>query len=210
MRHMNAIGNAFSAACSAINENLTGSGSRRRLPLRCESLSHDGRAPSSVEARLRLHAWDFGNVFGYAASGSIVTFTPRASSCLTSRSVRCSMENRRAAQSGPRSPSPSTSRTSPGPATSGPYEARPMRTVHVVLPNDIDDPATPSGGNTYDRRICQGLAAWGWSVREHAVPGPWPRPTVTERAGLARVLFAVPDNAVVLLDGLVASAVPDP
>ena len=84
-----------------------------------------------------------------------------------------------------------------------------MRTVHVVLPNDIDDPATPSGGNTYDRRICQGLAAWGWSVREHAVPGAWPRPTVTERAGLARVLFAVPDNAVVLLDGLVASAVPD-
>ena len=36
--------------------------------------------------------------------------------------------------------------------------------LHVVVPNDIDDPATPSGGNTYDRRICQGLAATGWSV----------------------------------------------
>jgi glycosyltransferase involved in cell wall biosynthesis len=81
--------------------------------------------------------------------------------------------------------------------------------VHVVLPGDIDDPATPSGGNTYDRRICQGLAASGWSVREHAVRGAWPRPSGTERADLARVLCAVPDNAVVLLDGLVASAVPD-
>ncbi len=84
-----------------------------------------------------------------------------------------------------------------------------MTTVHVVLPNDIDDPATPSGGNTYDRRICRGLAASGWSVREHAVRGAWPRPDVTERTDLARVLSAVPDDAVVLVDGLVASAVPD-
>ena len=28
--------------------------------------------------------------------------------------------------------------------------------VHVVLPNDIDDPATPSGGNVYDRRSADG------------------------------------------------------
>ena len=29
----------------------------------------------------------------------------------------------------------------------------------------------PSGGNTYDRRICRGLRSLGWSVREHPVPG---------------------------------------
>jgi len=81
--------------------------------------------------------------------------------------------------------------------------------LHVVLPNDIDDPAAPSGGNTYDRRVCRGLAALGWSVREHAVPGSWPAPLPGERAGLARVLATVPDGALVLLDGLVASAVPD-
>jgi glycosyltransferase involved in cell wall biosynthesis len=80
--------------------------------------------------------------------------------------------------------------------------------VHVILPNDIDDPATPSGGNTYDRRVCRGLAALGWSVREHAVRGAWPSPLPAERAGLARTLATVPDDAVVLLDGLVASAVP--
>jgi glycosyltransferase involved in cell wall biosynthesis len=84
-----------------------------------------------------------------------------------------------------------------------------VKALHVVLPNDIDDPATPSGGNGYDRRVCGGLSALGWSVREHAVRGAWPRPSQAERADLARVLATVPDNALVLLDGLVASAVPD-
>lgn len=84
-----------------------------------------------------------------------------------------------------------------------------MIPLHVVLPNDIDDPTSPSGGNVYDRRLCRTLAAAGWSVREHAVPGAWPRPSEAERAGLARVLSQLPDGAVVLLDGLVASAVPE-
>jgi glycosyltransferase involved in cell wall biosynthesis len=81
--------------------------------------------------------------------------------------------------------------------------------VHVVLPNDIDDPTAPSGGNRYDRRICHGLAAMGWSVREHAVPGSWPQPSAADRASLARVLAILPEHAVVLLDGLVASSVPE-
>ena len=33
-----------------------------------------------------------------------------------------------------------------------------MTDVHVVVPEGIDDPARPSGGNTYDRRVCRGLA----------------------------------------------------
>jgi glycosyltransferase involved in cell wall biosynthesis len=81
--------------------------------------------------------------------------------------------------------------------------------LHVVLPNDIDDPATPSGGNAYDRQLCRGLPASGWTVREHAVHGSWPRPAVADRAALAGVLAGLPDRAVVLLDGLVASAVPE-
>ncbi len=84
-----------------------------------------------------------------------------------------------------------------------------MTYLHVVLPNDIDDAAAPSGGNAYDRQVCRGLAALGWTVREHAVRGAWPEPAPAERADLARVLASVPDGAVVLLDGLVASAVPD-
>ncbi|WP_345632920.1 glycosyltransferase family 4 protein [Rugosimonospora acidiphila] len=81
--------------------------------------------------------------------------------------------------------------------------------MHVVLPNDIDDPLTPSGGNAYDRRICDGLAASGWAVREHAVPGSWPRPGPREYDQFARVLAALPDGSVVLIDGLIASATPD-
>jgi glycosyltransferase involved in cell wall biosynthesis len=84
-----------------------------------------------------------------------------------------------------------------------------LSTVHVVLPNDIDDPAAPSGGNVYDRRVCAGLASAGWTVVEHAVAGAWPRPDAAARTGLARVLTGVPTGAVVLVDGLVASCVPD-
>ncbi|WP_262285573.1 glycosyltransferase family 4 protein [Micromonospora sp. MA102] len=84
-----------------------------------------------------------------------------------------------------------------------------MTAVHVVLPGDIDDPASPSGGNGYDRRACHELAALGWTVREHPVPGGWPRPTPADRAVLTGVLAALPDGAAVLLDGLVASTVPE-
>ncbi|WP_308159330.1 glycosyltransferase family 4 protein [Micromonospora sp. C81] len=84
-----------------------------------------------------------------------------------------------------------------------------FRTVHVVLPGDIDDVATPSGGNTYDRRVCAGLGERGWSVREHPVPGAWPAPDPVDRAKLTELLDATPDDAVVLLDGLIASTVPD-
>jgi glycosyltransferase involved in cell wall biosynthesis len=84
-----------------------------------------------------------------------------------------------------------------------------VRAAHVVVPADIDDSAVPSGGNAYDRHICNGLPATGWAVLELAVTGTWPRPDATARASLARVLSAVPDGGVVLLDGLVACGVPD-
>ena len=66
-----------------------------------------------------------------------------------------------------------------------------VTTVHVVLPNDIDDPANVSGGNLYDRQLCRGLAATGWQVREHPVRGRWPRPTAADHAELARTLAAL-------------------
>ncbi len=83
------------------------------------------------------------------------------------------------------------------------------RPVHVVVPGDVDDPAVPSGGNAYDRRLIQGLAAAGRPVREIAVPGEWPRPGDAARAALADRLSGLPDGAPVLLDGLVACGVPE-
>ncbi len=83
------------------------------------------------------------------------------------------------------------------------------RVVHFFLPGDVDDPAAPSGGNVYDRRVCRGLPAAGWRVHRHAVSGSWPLPDATDREELARRLAALPDGAVVLLDGLVACGVPE-
>ena len=83
-----------------------------------------------------------------------------------------------------------------------------MTEVHVIVPEGIDDPARPSGGNAYDRRVCRELAALGWTVREQAVPGDWPRPGPAGHAALARAVRRIPDGAVVLLDGLIASAAP--
>jgi glycosyltransferase involved in cell wall biosynthesis len=80
--------------------------------------------------------------------------------------------------------------------------------VHVVVPESIDDPARPSGGNAYDRHVCHGLAALGWTVHEHAVPGAWPRPGTAGHAALERAVERLPDDAVVLVDGLIASAAP--
>jgi len=80
-------------------------------------------------------------------------------------------------------------------------------TVHVVLPDGVDDLSVPSGGNSYDRRVCRELVALGVDVRETAVGGAWPGSG--DRKALARTLAAVPDGGVVLLDGLVACGVPD-
>jgi glycosyltransferase involved in cell wall biosynthesis len=84
-----------------------------------------------------------------------------------------------------------------------------VRTVHAVLPNDIDDPASPSGGNVYDRRVLDGLTALGWTVVEHPVAGTWPAPSPAALAGLAELLAGLPDRSVVLVDGLVGSAAAD-
>jgi glycosyltransferase involved in cell wall biosynthesis len=84
-----------------------------------------------------------------------------------------------------------------------------VRTVWFVVPDGIDDPARPSGGNTYDRRLREALGARGWTVRECPVTGFWDGPDAAAFAALAAALREIPAGAVVLLDGLVASAAPE-
>jgi glycosyltransferase involved in cell wall biosynthesis len=81
--------------------------------------------------------------------------------------------------------------------------------VHFVVPAGIDDQARPSGGNAYDRRVARALAAAGWTVHLHEAPGWWPRPDAHSLAALAAALGGIPDGALVLLDGLVASPAPE-
>ncbi|MFE5188911.1 glycosyltransferase family 4 protein [Streptomyces sp. NPDC056628] len=84
-----------------------------------------------------------------------------------------------------------------------------LRSVHFVMPGGVDDPAAPSGGNAYDRRVSLDLPGFGWQVHKHAVAGAWPRPDEAARAELTRTLREFPDGTVVLLDGLVACGVPE-
>ena len=74
-----------------------------------------------------------------------------------------------------------------------------MKVVNFVVPEGIEDATRPSGGNTYDRRVRRGLVSRGWTVHTHEV---------TDDAELAAVLARLPDDALVLLDGLVASPAP--
>ena len=63
------------------------------------------------------------------------------------------------------------------------------RRAHVV-PEGVDDPSRVSGGNRYDREVCNELRSLGWAVVEHAVSGAWPRPSSSARNALARPLDA--------------------
>ena len=83
-----------------------------------------------------------------------------------------------------------------------------MSTVHVVVPEGFDDPMRPTGGNIYDRRVCDGLTTIGWRVIQHAAPGSWPWPDPDSVRTLARLIAGLVDGAVVLVDGLIASTVP--
>lgn len=73
--------------------------------------------------------------------------------------------------------------------------------IHFVVPAGIDDPARPSGGNRYDRRVIGALAELGRDVHEHRTAGP---------ADLDRVLAGLPEGSVAVVDGLLGSAAPGP
>src|SRR6266568_2190265 len=80
------------------------------------------------------------------------------------------------------------------------------RTVVVVVPGPI---GARTGGYEYDRRIIAGLCALGWSVETRELDGSFPRPTSTALEGAAGVLGALPDRAMVMIDGLALGAMPE-
>jgi Glycosyl transferases group 1/Glycosyltransferase Family 4 len=84
-----------------------------------------------------------------------------------------------------------------------------VREAYVVVPDGVDDPTRPSGGNNYDRHLCRELGSQGWTARERAVAGFWGRPDAASFAALEETLERIPDDAVVLLDGLIASTAPE-
>lgn len=84
-----------------------------------------------------------------------------------------------------------------------------LRAMHFVMPGGVNDSTMPSGGNVYDARVSLDLPGFGWQVHKHAIDGSWPRPAAEARDELARTLAELADGTVVLLDGIVACAVPE-
>lgn len=80
----------------------------------------------------------------------------------------------------------------------------PGRQITFLVPDDIDNPARPSGGNEYDRRLLAGLRNDGWTVDLRFIPTP-----PADGVGLLHTLDAteramteLADGATVLIDGL--------
>lgn len=81
-----------------------------------------------------------------------------------------------------------------------------MKAVHFLIPGD---PETRTGGYLYDRRIMAGLTALGWRVECHRLDASFPTPTVAALRQADAVLAALPERALVVIDGLALGAMPE-
>jgi len=77
--------------------------------------------------------------------------------------------------------------------------------LYLLIPGD---PQTLTGGYLYDRRIAEGLRALGWQVHVVQLPEGFPFPSAAARAQALQQLQQLPDQAVVLIDGLALGALP--
>jgi glycosyltransferase involved in cell wall biosynthesis len=75
--------------------------------------------------------------------------------------------------------------------------------VAFLIPGDL---AMPTGGYGYDRRILARLPAYGIDVEHVQVPGNYPSPTPNDLVATEAVIAALPDNQVLLIDGLAYGA----
>ncbi|MBW9092354.1 glycosyltransferase family 4 protein [Microbacterium jejuense] len=89
---------------------------------------------------------------------------------------------------------PSTAQRPGGRARTG------QRAVTFLVPDGVDDPARVSGGNVYDLQVRDRLDAHGWSATTVAVK---------DAGGVASLVRQLPDDTVLLVDGLVAAWVPE-
>jgi len=76
---------------------------------------------------------------------------------------------------------------------------------HLLVPGGLE---RLSGGTLYDRRMVDALAAAGRAVTVHGLPGTFPHPDTAAREGIAAALAAIPDGAVVIVDGLALGGAP--
>ncbi len=80
------------------------------------------------------------------------------------------------------------------------------RSLSFLLPGDLD---TRTGGYGYDRELIAGLRELGWQVEVHSLDAGFPFPSVAALELARATLAAMPDNQLVIVDGLAFGAMPD-
>lgn len=79
------------------------------------------------------------------------------------------------------------------------------RSLEFLVPGALQ---TVTGGYNYDRRIIAGLRVLGWRITVHTLDASFPDPSAAALEHAGSVLAGLPDNALVLIDGLALGAMP--
>ena len=80
-----------------------------------------------------------------------------------------------------------------------------MRSLYFLVPGDLQ---SATGGYAYDRRIVEGLLALRWDVRVLTLDSSFPLPPPAALSHAQRLLQDIPDDALVIIDGLALGAMP--
>jgi hypothetical protein len=81
-----------------------------------------------------------------------------------------------------------------------------MTRLYFAIPGDLN---SPTGGYAYDRRIMAELPEFGIEVVYLPLPSGFPFPSGEEVGEAARLLREVPEDAVLMVDGLAFGAQPE-
>jgi hypothetical protein len=80
-----------------------------------------------------------------------------------------------------------------------------VRSLDFVIPGDLQ---AATGGYVYDRRMIAGLRNLGWQVTIHTLEASFPHPTAAALDHAQGIFARLPDQALVLVDGLALGAMP--
>ncbi|MGZ6010487.1 MAG: glycosyltransferase family 4 protein [Caulobacteraceae bacterium] len=80
-----------------------------------------------------------------------------------------------------------------------------MPRLYFAVPGPLEQ---RTGGTIYDRRVAEALREDGWWVEMLAWPATFPFPNEDDRLAVSASLAALPDNALVMIDGLALGTLP--